>query len=324
MTDQSPSSNVKGALAALMAFGVFAGHDVIIKIVGGSYSPIQIVFFSVLFSFPLAMLYLMRDVEPGTLLPRHPWWMLARSVSAVITGFSAFYAFTVLPLAQTYAILFASPLLITILAIPILRENVGVHRWIAVLIGLAGVMVVLRPGETEFSLGHLAAISAAIFGALTAIIVRKIGREERMVVMLVYPIMANFIVMGIALAFVYVPMPIKDLGAVAVIALLAWIAGRFLVVAYQEGEAAIVAPMQYSQIIWASFYGWFIFSETLDMPTLLGTGIIILSGLYIVLREATGNASENTPVLRTRSRAETGTTLRIGAMMRASHEQKKD
>lgn len=177
-------------------------------------------------------------------------------------------------------------------------------------------MVVLRPTETDLSLGHLAAMSAAVFGALIAIIVRKVGREERMVVMLIYPIMANFIVMGVALAFVYKPMPIEHLGAVAVIALLSWIAGRFLVVAYQEGEAAIVAPMQYSQIIWASIFGWFVFNETPDRYTIIGAGIIIVSGLYIVLREATGSASENTPVLRTRSRAETGTALRISAIMR--------
>lgn len=93
------SNNMKGVVVALVALAVFASHDVIIKLVGSSFSPIQIVFFSVLFNFPLAMLFLMRDVLPGTLLPRHPWWMLIRSLAAVITGFSAFYAFTVLPLA---------------------------------------------------------------------------------------------------------------------------------------------------------------------------------------------------------------------------------
>ncbi len=317
MSDQPTSNNVKGAILALVAFAVFASHDVIIKLIGEHYSPFQIVFFSVLFSFPLAMLFLMRDVEPGTLLPRHPWWMLARTIAAVITGFSAFYAFTVLPLAQTYAILFASPLLITVLAIPILKESVGLHRWIAVLVGLGGVLVVLRPGQTELSLGHLAAVSAAIFGALTAIIVRKVGREERMVVMLIYPVMANFFIMGIAMIFVYKPMPLTHLGMVAVIALFSWVAGQLLVKSYQQGEAAIVAPMQYSQIIWAALYGWFVFQDVPDQMTILGAAIIIVSGVYIVVREASGKASENTPVLRTRSRAETGTGLRVGSIMRA-------
>src|SRR6056297_1851855 len=120
------SPNIKGVLLALLAFGVFATHDVLIKTLGASYSPIQIVFFSVLLSFPLATLMLMRDAKPGTLLPVHPWWMAVRTLGAVITGVSAFYAFANLPLTQTYAILFATPLLITILSIPILGETVRI------------------------------------------------------------------------------------------------------------------------------------------------------------------------------------------------------
>ena len=122
------STGFKGPLLALVAFGIFATHDVFIKMLGGLYSPIQIVFFSVLFSFPLATVFLLRDTTSDTLLPKHPYWMAARTLAAVITGISAFYAFSVLPLAQTYAIIFASPLLITILAIPILGERVQIGR----------------------------------------------------------------------------------------------------------------------------------------------------------------------------------------------------
>lgn len=307
-------SNTRGAVYALIAFGIFATHDVIIKVLGGGYSPIQIVFFSVLFSFPLATLYLMRDKTSGTLIPVHPYWMAARTIAAVITGVSAFYAFSVLPLAQVYAIIFASPLLITILAIPVLGEVVRIRRWVAVLVGLCGVMIVLRPGQTDLTLGHLAALAAAVGGAFASVIVRKIGREERTVVIMLYPMMANFIIMAAMLPLVYEPLPLADLGRLAVIALFAWIAGRFLIAAYNSGEAVIVAPMQYSQIIWATFYGFFFFGELPDMGTLIGSCVIIASGLYIVLRESRSDTSE-TPVLRTRSRPETGTTLRIGPML---------
>ncbi len=302
--------NLKAALMALVAFGIFASHDVIIKVLGGGYSPVQIVFFSVLFSFPLAMLYLLRDATHGTLIPKHPWWMAARTVAAVITGFCAFYAFSVLPLAQVYAILFASPLLITILAIPILGEQVKLRRWIAVAVGLCGVLVVLRPGEAELELGHLAALISAICGSIASIIVRKIGREERTVVIMLYPMMANFIVMAALLPLVYQPLPLADLGKLGVIALLAWTAGRFLIAAYNTGEAVVVAPMQYSQILWASFYGLMFFDETPDNATIIGSAIIIASGLFIVLRESKAPGSEQ-PVLRTRSRPETGTSPRV-------------
>ena len=308
------SSNLKGVLFALIAFGLFSTHDVVIKVLGGAYSPIQIVFFSVVFSFPLATLYLMRDTTSGTLLPKHPYWMAARTVAAVITGFSAFYAFSVLPLAQVYAIIFASPLLITVMAIPVLGEVVRLRRGIAVIIGLIGVLIVLRPGQTELGLGHLAALAAAVCGAFASIVVRKIGREERTVVIMLYPMMANFLIMAALLPLVYQPMPIDDLARVGVVAVFAWIAGRFLIAAYNSGEAVVVAPMQYSQMIWATAYGFFFFDEVPDGGTILGTSVIILSGLYIVLRES-NSAESSSPVLRTRSRPETGTTPRISPML---------
>jgi drug/metabolite transporter (DMT)-like permease len=309
------SSNVKGAMLALIAFGLFSTHDVFIKTLGAEYSPIQIVFFSVLLSFPLATIMLMRDAKPGTLLPVHPWWMALRTVGAVITGVSAFYAFSALPLTQTYAILFATPLLITVLAIPILGEVVRIQRWIAVIVGLIGVIVVLRPGSTDLTLGHAAAILAAFGGAFASIVVRKIGSEERTVVMLLYPMVANFVVMGLALGFVYIPMPVEHLGMLAVISIMAWIAGRFIIAAYQTGEAAIVAPMQYSQILWATGYGLIFFGETTDLYTALGAGIIIASGLFIVFRESRSGTSKTTPVLRTRSRIATPSTLRLSGLM---------
>jgi drug/metabolite transporter (DMT)-like permease len=232
-----------------------------------------------------------------------------------VTGVSAFYAFSGLPLAQVYARLFAAPMLITILAIPVLGEVVRLRRWIAVLVGLAGVLVVLRPGSTDLTLGHLAALAAAIGGSLASIVVRKIGNEERPVVMLLYPMMVNFVLMACALPFVYVPMPIEHLGMLAIIATFAWFARRLVIAAYQAGEAALIAPMQYSQIIWASIFGYLFFDETIDQATAIGASIIIASGMYIVLRESRGT-SENTPVLRTRSRGETATTPRVSLFMR--------
>lgn len=311
------NSNARGAITALIAFGIYATHDVFIKILGGLYAPFQIVFFSVLLSFPLATVMLMRETTVGNLRPVHPWWMALRTGAAVVTGFSAFYAFSVLPLAETYAILFAAPLLITVLAIPVLGETVRLRRWVAVIVGLIGVIIVLRPGQTSLTLGHLAAISAAVGGSLASVIVRKIGADERPVVIMLYPMVVNLVVMGIALPFVYKPMPIEHLGMLAVVAAFAWTAGLLIIRAYNAAEAVIVAPMQYSQIIWAALYGWLFFGESIDNATMIGAGVIMASGLYIVLRES-GGTSENTPVLRTRSRGETGTSPRVSLFMRLS------
>jgi S-adenosylmethionine uptake transporter len=311
-------NNVKGALLALVSFAIFATHDVVVKSLGSTsqYSPVQIIFFSVLLGFPLVTLMLMNDRTDGNLRPRHPWWTAVRTASASVTGVSAFYAFSTLPMAQVYAILFAAPLLITLLAIPILGEKVGIRRGMAILVGLIGVMIVLRPGTAELGLGHAAALAAAVFSSLASVIVRKIGHEERSVVLLLYPMVANFVLMGLALPFVYKPMEVEHLGMLGIIAVFGFVAMLFIISAYRNAEAVIVAPMQYSQMVWAAIFGYFIFNETPDRFTIIGASVIIASGIYIVLREGRPTVSENRPVLESRSRAETGTIPRISLMLR--------
>lgn len=314
-------NNLRAALSALTAFFVYSSHDTVVKFLGGSYSPVQIVFFSVCFGMPLATVMLMRDRTDGNLIPRHPWWTLLRTVSSVVAGISAFYAFTVLPLAQAYAILFATPLLITLLAIPVLGERVGIHRGGAIVVGLVGVMIVIQPGSAPLTLGHLAALASAVFGSLGAIIVRKIGRAERSVVLLLYPMMTNFVVMACALPFFYEPMPIQHLGLIGLMSLLSFAAMLLTINAYRVGEAVLVAPMQYSQIIWAALYGFLVFGESVQRTTVLGAGVIVASGLYIVMREDRGPSTEK-PVTRSRWRAEVSSP-RVGPVMRWQKQMKR-
>lgn len=309
------SQSLKGVGYAALAFVLFSSHDAIIKTLGASFSPIQIVFFSTLMGFPLATLVLMRDTTQGTLIPRHPGWMAARTILAMTGAISIFYAFSVLPMSQVYAIIFASPLLITVLSIPVLGEKVGLHRWLAVFVGLIGVIVVVRPGAAELTLGHGAAIVGACASAGAAVIVRRIGREERSVVIMLYPMMANVIVMGALLPFVYQPVSVGQLGGLGLIAILGFLGGLCIISAYRNAEAAVVAPTQYTQIIWSVIFGVLFFDELPEFYTSLGAGIIILSGLYILLRESRVQSSQNTPVLRTRTRFETGTSLRVGPLL---------
>ncbi|CUH51343.1 DMT family transporter [Shimia marina] len=316
--------NFKATLLALLAFAIYSTHDMVVKHLGASFSPFQIVFFSSLFSFPLITLMLVRDPTHGNLRPVHPWWVALRSLCIVIAPTAAFYAFSTLPLAQVYALLFSAPLLITVLSIPILGEKVGVFRLVAVLVGLCGVLVVVRPGATSLNGGHLAAMLAASAVALQSVIVRKIGREERRVVLMLYPLLISVAVMSVAMSFAYEPVGLSDLAGFAIVAVFGFVATLLMVVAYTWGEAALVAPMQYSQIIWAVIFGMLFFGETPDVPTLLGAGIIVASGLFIIAREATGGTSEQTPVLRTRSRGISPGSLRVSqAMRRPTRSEKK-
>ena len=308
--------NPKGALLALAAFGVYATHDVIIKFLGSDYSAFQIMFFSGLLGFPLIALILLGDRTDGNLVARRPWWSALRALTAVSTGAAAFYAFSVLPLAQTYAIFFAMPLLITVLAIPMLGEKVGARRGAAVCVGLLGVLIVLRPGSGELSWGHLAALMAALSGSLNSVIVRKIGAEERSAVLLLYPMIASFFITGATLPFVYVPMPVEHLALMGVIAIFGLMGAQLTIAAYRIAPAVIVAPMQYSKIIWAALFGALFFNEFPDHWTVVGTAVIICSGMYIVMREGTPAVSKNSPVLANKSRAETGLMPRISLLLR--------
>lgn len=310
-------SNLKGVGFALLGFAVFSTHDAFIKALGGSYAPFQILFFSVVFSFPLVTLMMIRDRVAGTLRPVHPGWVAVRTVAGVVTGATAFYAFSVLPLAQVYAFIFAAPLLITVLSIPILGETVGIHRWAAVVLGLIGVLIVLQPGGEPLTLGHLAGLAAAAGSAVVSVVTRKVSGEERTVVLMLYPMLANVLIMGALLPFVYQPMPMHDLGMLWLVSLFGFAGGVFTILAYRNGDAAIVAPMQYSQIIWGAGFGLLFFSETPGQNTVIGAAVIIAAGLYVVIRESLGGRSDNTPVLKTRTRTGAASAPTVSAMLRA-------
>jgi S-adenosylmethionine uptake transporter len=317
-------SNLSGALLSLAAFGIYASNDVIVKFLGSnaSYHPFQTIFFSGLMAFPLMTIVMMSDKSDGNLRPKMPGWTATRSVLTVLNGLTGFYAFSVLPLSEAYPIFFAMPMLVTLFAIPLLGEKVGLHRGVAVVVGLIGVVVVVRPGSSTFGLGHIAALTAATIGAMNSVLVRKTGKAERAAVIMLYPMIANFIVSGIALPFVYKPMPIEHLGLVAAMAVLGLTASMLAIMAYRRAAAVIVAPMQYSQIIWATIFGSIFFNESHDLVTAIGTGIIIISGIYIVLREDKPRVSKNRPVLETRSRFDIGLSPRLSTWLRVFDHSK--
>ena len=317
-------SNLSGALLSLAAFGIYASNDVIVKFLGSnaSYHPFQTIFFSGLMAFPLMTIVMMSDKSDGNLRPKMPGWTATRSVLTVLNGLTGFYAFSVLPLSEAYPIFFAMPMLVTLMAIPLLGEKVGLHRGLAVVVGLIGVVIVVRPGSANFGLGHIAALAAATIGAMNSVLVRKTGKAERSAVIMLYPMIANFIVSGLALPFVYKPMPITHLGLVAAMAVLGLTASMLAIMAYRRAPAVIVAPMQYSQIIWATIFGSIFFDESHDLITMLGTGVIIASGIYIVLREDKPRVSKNRPVLETRSRLDFGLSPRLSTWARLFDSRK--
>ena len=254
-----------------------------------------------MFSFVPMTLIMATDRTEASFVPHKPLYLLLRTGTVIIGMICGFYAFTVLTLAEAYSLLFASPLLITALSVPFLGEKVGKRRWAAVVLGLIGVIIVLRPGLQPVSLGHIAGLTAAVANSIGAIVVRKVGREERSQTLILFPMVAVLLIMAMVMPGTYKPMPLLDLGVLALMGLLL-IAGQMMVLnAYRNAPAALIAPMQYSQIIWAALFGFIFFSEIPDIWVATGSLLIISSGVFVVWRESSGSNSTRTPVTRTRS-----------------------
>lgn len=283
---------------ALLGFAVLAGHDALIKSLP-DYSVFQIGFFSVLFSMVPFTLFLAVSHKEFSLRPNNPRLVAIRCCSILASMLFAFYAFRNLPLAQAYALLFSSPIIITVLAIPVLGEQVKLFRWFAIALGFCGVLIVLGAQTEPLGSGHLAGILCALSGAITAVVTRKIGATESTLTLIVYPMLINLAVCGLALIAVYQPMPGTALFAMCMIGLLAVIGQSALIYAYRNAPAQYIAPFQYSQMVWAVIFGLLFFSEPPDLNVLTGACVIIAAGILIVLREM--RVSSNKPILNTRN-----------------------
>ncbi len=285
-------------LIALAGFATFSIHDALIKTLQ-AYSLFQIGFFAVLFSFVPFTLFIAVQREQILLRPNQPKLVAVRCVSIFGSMVCAFYAFKSLPLAQAYALIFAAPLLITILAIPVLKERVKWYRWMAIIIGFMGVVIVLNPGTQAMTPGHAAGMAAAFFSATTAVITRKIGSGESSLTLIVYPLLVNLSICALAMVWVYQPMSGQTLAIMCSIGLLAVLGQAMLIFAYRNAPAQYIAPFQYSQMLWAVIIGALFFDESPGTNVWLGSLVIILSGVMIVWRELTTSSTK--PILSTRN-----------------------
>jgi drug/metabolite transporter (DMT)-like permease len=278
-----PLARVRGVLFGLAGFGLFALADSTIKFLGGSYHPVQIVAFAGLFTLPLIGLLWLR--APVSLRPVYPRLMALRTVALIGNGLLVTYAFTALPLAQAYAIFFTLPLILALMAWPLLGDRIDLMGAVAVLLGLVGVIIALNPGRVDFSLAHLAAVAGTVLAAVHYLIVRKTGGAEAAVTMLLYPILGQTISAFLLLPGRYVPMPSDDLAFVAGLTLAGFSGTLCMFAAYRVAPPLVVAPMQYSQIAWAAIFGAMFFAEPMSLQVALGMGIIAVAGLMVVARQ---------------------------------------
>lgn len=280
----SSQSPLTGAFLGLTAFGLYACYDITIKFFGPTLNPMQVVFCAACFVLPMYLGQMALTGQMRALWPVMPKLTFLRAGVVLVNSSLGAYAFSVLPLAEAYAVFFLMPLLIAALAWPVLGEPMDITRGLAILAGLAGVAVALQPGVTVLGWGHLAALGGATFGACNYVIIRKTGGVEKPAVILLYPTLAQFIAWGAMMPWIWQPMSAGDLGLTFVMAVELFLGGFAIVTAYRLAPAIVVAPMQYSQIGWAAVLGWMIFGERIGSATALGIAIIIAAGLVILAR----------------------------------------
>ncbi len=276
------NSNLRGALYGIAAMGLYCLYDVTIKLLGSDFSPLQILFCAGLVFVPLILVQTFWSGR-ANLRPVMPRLTALRVVVSLVNSVVGAYAFSVLPLAECYAVFFLMPLMIALLAVPALGEPMDFARGLAIAIGFGGVIFALQPGgDTQLGLGHLAAFTAAALGAVNYVILRKTSGVETPGVLMLYPALSQLIAIGLVVPGVWLPMSASHWALTTLMGVEVFVGGLLIIAAYRSAAAIVVAPMQYSQIIWAAILGAMLFDERMTLTMIFGIAIIILAGLFIL------------------------------------------
>jgi drug/metabolite transporter (DMT)-like permease len=282
----SDNNPVRGILLTMVAMLIFATHDAIIKVLTVDYAAAQIlwirfVFFSV---FALALARRKGPLGQSTKSAR-PLLQIGRSLMLLADMVLFVVAVGLLPLADTHALIATFPLMVTALSALILREHVGVRRWLAVGACFVGVLFILRPGLTVLQPGSLIALAAAFSFALYLVMTRIVSRHDGSEVSLVYVGVIGLILTSFAVPFFWV-WPTTDAWLMfAAIGIIGAFAHLLLIAALKAAPPSVMQPFNYTLLLAATAIGYFLFGQFPDFWTILGASVIVGSGLYVIQRE---------------------------------------
>lgn len=219
------------------------------------------------------------------LRPRRASLQVIRALT--LLGSSVFFigGLSALPLAEAAAISFVSPAFITALSVLILREQVGVHRWTATLVGLVGVLIVIRPGSSALQWAALYPLSSAACWAAAMIVTRIIAASDRSETTLLWSSSVGLLVLTVLLPFGFRLPTLTELGLCLGLGVFASSGQYLLILAYRRATASVLAPFSYVQLLSSATMGYLVFGTLPDALAFVGAGVIIASGLYIVYRE---------------------------------------
>jgi drug/metabolite transporter (DMT)-like permease len=221
------------------------------------------------------------------LVTRSPWLEVLRGLCLMASTVANFIAIQFLPLTVTSSIMFTMPLMITALSIPFLGETVGWRRWLAIVVGFVGILVIVQPGTEAFHPAVLWSLAAAFFAALYALLTRRLAGIDSVTTQQFYAALVATVCVAPLAAFGGWTLPVDGPGwfAFLMIGTAALVGHQLLTTAHRFAPASVLAPFGYVQIIFMTASSWLIFSEPPSVWIFIGAPVVIASGLYIWLRE---------------------------------------
>jgi drug/metabolite transporter (DMT)-like permease len=282
----SSSQNLRGMLSMLLAVASFSLMDAALKTLAPDYPPMQLAALRGMTSLPLIALWALVDGGPGQLLRvRWPLHLLRGLLSVVMLAAFA-YALRTLPLAETYALFFVAPLIITALAALVLHERVDWRGWTAIATGFCGTLIVLRPtGAGVLTLAGLAVLVSAAGYAVSAIAVRVLGRSDTTQAMVFWMLLMTS-VFATALAWHdWTPIRGEHWRVLALLGVSGAVGQYAITDAFRRAAASRIAPLEYTALIWGIILDRVLWNTLPDAITLTGAAVIVASGIYLLRRE---------------------------------------
>lgn len=282
------AGTLRGIVAMLAACACFACMDALLKALAGHFPPLQVAALRGLTALPLVCLYVLWRRQGAMLFSRRLRWGLHLLRGVLTIGMLVLFTTGLksLGLAEAYTLSFVAPLVITMLSVPLLGERVRPRHWVAIGAGFGGVVVALRPAQDALvSAGALAILAAAVAYALSNVLGRLISRTEPSAT-LVFWTTASLALAGLLALPQWVPVRAEHAPMLAGLAVSGFLGQLAITEAFRHGQAAAIAPFEYSALAWGIALDWLVWHAAPDGWTLAGAAVIVASGLYLVRREA--------------------------------------
>jgi drug/metabolite transporter (DMT)-like permease len=278
MTETNADRPLRGILIILGAVFCFTLSDAMAKWLGQTLPVIQINWIRYLVFVPFAWVLVARSAG-GRVRVRQPGLQVARGLLLAVSALLFVFAIQILPLAEATAVGFISPLLITGLSVVLLGEVVRASRWAAIVVGLLGVLVIVRPGTEAFQPAALLVVGSSSAWAVAVVLTRRMAGHDPTATTLLWSAVVGLLAMTVVLPFGWVWPSAADWVLGVALGLVAS-AGQYLMVqAYRFAPASLLAPFSYSSLLWSAALGWLLFGGLPDIWTLAGAVVIVAAGM---------------------------------------------